>query len=701
MKRWRLIFLGLLLALVTSLAAPAFAHMGHERFTLEGRKRPTEPKAGPRGHALMVTRGPLQLVREGDLYRGTFELKNDGDGPLEIYRVNLDPDEDLQRAPDGLLVTSSDREAKPLAPGETRPYTVSWRTDQTLASQVECFVQIDSDSAASGAKSFDPPLKLGVVADRRPVWQRHLLLVVALGPLLLCLLALASRFVRALSERVLARVATGAAGLLVPVAFLPVTSFVRVLGREDGALGFQHIERLGGAGAGLMLAVDGLSVGFVPLAAMALFAAVSASRAPRIGTARFVFFAGAAASGATLFIVSQDLLLSVAALGLMVVALSSLLFFGARAGGARPGPVGSALVASGIGAGAFAWLAHVLAHSAVPTRAFDGSTPTLATSVPELVRASAEGRVFPEGVAALFGLPTGVGLGVLALVSAAALVGVAPLHGWQARLAREHDAGVMALLGALTASSAGYLVLRFVVGLFRDAAQTLAPVLSLWGAAIVLVAAVLSWLERDLRALVGHLSVTLHGLALVALGTLTPQGIQAALAIWVARPLALALAQLATGRLVAWSGEGDVVKQSGVAQAAPRLALVWVVGVATLGPVGPAALGFLLLIVGVIGRDPAQAALLLALFACVGVGVARLLRPLAGKAPLWWRDSTSLVAQGGTLPDLDRRELVWASALALALFLLMVAPRFWIGGAARAILDLYLLLEPSGPTQVS
>ena len=149
----------------------AHAHIGHEKQKLELGKRPTSPREGPRGRATLSSSGaPVRLVRAGDgTYIAGFELKNTGDGPLQVYRVAIRGAEDGgARPPVGLGIQTLPKATTVIRPGESRLYNVVWRPDQTSVSQAYGHVIIETDSAAPGAETFDPPIYLGIVADRRP-----------------------------------------------------------------------------------------------------------------------------------------------------------------------------------------------------------------------------------------------------------------------------------------------------------------------------------------------------------------------------------------------------------------------------------------------------------------------------------------------------------------------------------------------------
>src|SRR5688572_13715139 len=75
-----------------------FAHWGQEPARIQGRTRPDTPPDGPRGRAAITFAGgemlrlaPAPAEASGTpMYTATFELKNVGEGPLEVYRVGIE-----------------------------------------------------------------------------------------------------------------------------------------------------------------------------------------------------------------------------------------------------------------------------------------------------------------------------------------------------------------------------------------------------------------------------------------------------------------------------------------------------------------------------------------------------------------------------------------------------------------------------------
>ncbi|MBL8740485.1 MAG: hypothetical protein JNK04_05305, partial [Myxococcales bacterium] len=691
MKLARVLWLALLLAFVAPTIA--YAHLGHQRAVIEGRKRPELPREGKRGRAEVVVPGGkrvLELRPSPDGLAATFELKNVGDGQLEVFSVALEAEEGAPRSPVGIGIQSSGRETKPLAPGETRTYTVVWRTEQTLAKQLHGFLSVQTDSAAAGAQSYDPTVVIAVTADRRPVWQRSILSLLVFGPLIIALFALASWRVTAFNVRRLRVAAIATAVGLGLASFIPALGFVRVLSREDGNWGLQHIERASlGGGIEYYLAVDGMNVAMLP-ALFLLLAAVAVAVADTPKARATLGFSALAASAAALFVVSQGMLLATVALGCFSAAAIGLVHFTADTDeSARSGR--AALAATGFafatGTLAFAFLTHWLSRAAEHGRTLDGATLTVTDALPEIARAASHGHALAHGAPRLLGMAPALGAVVVAFVAFVPFLAAVPMHRWLSGLVERTDATVAALVVGLSVVIGFLGLMRFTLLIFPQEVGFIASI----GRGIGLVT--LAWcglraaFANDIRQLSGHLASASGGIVLVAFASVTPQGLSAAVALTLTRAAAVPLLVLAAGALVSRTGGGRVVRNDGILSAAPRLALVWLTAVLGAACVGGAFFAVFLTVVASVGTSPWAALAFGGGLVVLGAGVAHALELLSPIVPSWWKKSPRFEPHGGVLPDLRGRELSWAVLLGALVISFLVAPRFWLGLADATVLD--------------
>ncbi len=695
--------LGALVLVCVWLLGPlaATAHVGHDRPKLEVGKRPAAPAAGPRGRAALAAPGPLRLSRTADgTYVAGFELRNTGDGPLVVYRVAIATENDGgAQAPGGLGIQTLPRASVGIPPGQSRLYNVVWHPTQTAATQVFAHVIVVTDSAPPDVQEFDRPLMVGIVADRRPLLLRRILSLAVFCPLLVALAALAIRARPTASPRLLRGAAAVVAALSAALGAVPLFAFIRGLGREAGNGGLQLIERSGsGAALEYFLAVDGLTAPLLPVPGLVLFATVVAARDASLP--RFSVLAAPLASAVALALTAQSLpLLAVA---VVAASLAGVMLAAAGGTGRRLEPGAARLLVAGVvGCAAFVWLVLHLSRASGSGHLLDGSVVDSVTTLPDVLRESLHGHL---AEAPLFGLPASHAAWVLAVVSAGALMLVAPFHRIAGELAADADPAHAGMASACLAVVGVFILLRFGVLFSPEAARWGAPGLAVVGAVTLLATLARAATASDLRVVAASLAALPVGMTWLSASSLTPQGTQGALALAVSRPVAATLLVLCAGAIVSRTGEHALSRAGGIARSAPGLgvALFLAVLASAAAPGGAGFWGALLGLLGTAGRAPLTA-VALALGAAGAVAVHARLWPLVvGEPHPDWRKSADLEAFGGKVPDLrPGSERAWAVSLGVALILLTAAPRAWIGVSNHVVLDALPLLDPPGPTQVA
>lgn len=700
MRRLLWLFALMLAALVLT-PQLALAHFGDDKPVFEARKRPVEIGPGPHGRAKLVLARPIvELVPDGKELQGSFTLRNEGEGPLEVLRVAIGAEVGTPRIASGVGISSSDRETALIAPGEQRVYTVKWRWEESRADQLEGFLTIDTNGVVDG--SYQAPLYVPIQADHRPLIYRRALTLFGLAPLLLTLLGLLGG---RLGERIQRFAAMGVAGLVALVGVLPLTKFSRTFSRDDGGWGLQHVEhaRLFGS-VEYFLGVDGICAPLLPVIGVALFMVVAASRRNDDRLRSLLVFGGVLASGASFFLVSQSLAISAAALVVSALAAVALIATSRSEGTTR---IDATLVKVCIGLTvsvlAFIAFTHAASRYAFPSRLVDGTPTTSTFSLPEITREATHGHAAVPDAPRLLGLSFTRGASIFALVSLAFLGMIAPLHGWGASVAERVRAPAASLFFAATALLSGAGFLKLSIALYPDEARWLPGVLGVVALLTLLLGALRAAVEDDLRKIVGHLGVASGGLVLLFLATQTPQGILGAIALVLARCLALPASLLVANAVVDRTGEASIARSGGLASVAPRLALAWCVAIATAGALpGSGAFWALFLgVIGGVGQSPWLTFGMLGGCVVAGLGAARTLRLVTGPTPAWWRTSPQLEPHGGVVPDLWTDELPWVITMGVALLLLALFPSWWLGVADSSVLDLFRSFSPPGATQVS
>ncbi len=689
------------LACVLGLSSVALAHIGQERPRLEGRKRPDVVKEGPRGVAVVVLpdgASELTLTRSQAGFTGTFQVENRGAGPLEIFRVGALAEEGPPRAAGAVGISSTARESQPLPPGETRSFTVVWRGDQSLSRQFEMLLVVESDSAQPGSDAYDPSPTFRVRADRRPWWQRGLLFW-ALGiPAAWALLSLVARAHPAFSSAHHRILTILGASLHVLAGLVGLTTFVRGQGREHGGWGLQHVDQLSIGGLDVLVAADGLVIGMLPVLG-AIWLALSLSRDEAEHAHRRAALSAGLVAGATLFLVSQSLVLS--GVGLAVAALCTVGAAFARVDGEGPSAASGARAAVvstlSLSLLGFAAMSHALVRHAEPS--VTGLADRFA--IPELARHALHGHLLDQASPEVLGMAPERWAALMSLVAFLPLLGAVPFQSWLAsagsRLCNLPMLGALSLLPLL--GTVG--LLRFGFALFPAEMSWVSSALRIVGLLTVAASALAALGAKDPRALVGDLATASSGIALLALGSVTPQGFAASLSLGFTRAGACALALLVGRALWQRTGDAALDRVSGLMRAAPGISIAWLLGVLGFGLAGGNVFAALVALIGSAGVAPLATTLTLVVAVVLGLALARSVAVLRGEPHPSWLENPRLEPHGGALPDLRGREVWWAVLLCALLLSATVAPRFWFGVADAGILDLFRALVPAGPTQVS
>ena len=231
-----------------------------------------------------------------------------------------------------------------------------------------------------------------------------------------------------------------------------------------------------------------------------------------------------------------------------------------------------------------------------------------------------------------------------------------PLHSWMPVAISEGPIGVGVFLVGLKLGAYGFL--RFVMPLLPQATLDWWWVLVVLGLAALLIAALIALVQRNLRRLLTFASISHVGLVMVGLFSLTSQGMQGALLLLLSMGLTSTGLLLLTGALQARLGSADLGSMGGIARHMPRLAtLFFILGIASVGM--PGTLNFngeFLILLGAYFAHPA-----IAVVGALGV-------ILSAGYFLWYYERAFFGpvkhAALARLPDLGRRDTAVAVSLA-------------------------------------
>ncbi|MDP9443840.1 MAG: NADH-quinone oxidoreductase subunit M [Actinomycetota bacterium] len=147
-----------------------------------------------------------------------------------------------------------------------------------------------------------------------------------------------------------------------------------------------------------------------------------------------------------------------------------------------------------------------------------------------------------------------------------------PFHSWMPAALLEGPIGMAVFLTGLKMGVFGFL--RFVMPLVPDAFVTWSWLLAVLGVVAILFGALVALAEPNVRRLIAFASVSHVGLALFGLASLNVQGVQGALFLILSLGLTSTGLLLAAGFVQQRVGSTDIAALGGLAQRAPALALL-------------------------------------------------------------------------------------------------------------------------------
>jgi NADH-quinone oxidoreductase subunit M len=622
--------------------------------------------ADPSGGRIALTlpaggQGPLVLrPGEGGMV-GQFRIGNVGSEPLTVSRIAIRGDEDDIRSPSRLSVRFVDGAATnaTIAPGASKDAIVSWMPDrdprvrQAFGHVVATSTDERSGEVAMGFRA-QLPTGLGRIGE-------HALALLVLGPLLVIVLVAAARMAGLRDDpRIgLLCVAVGALELL--LALWCYRRFASDVARADGNDGFQLVERavwVRSIGSEWYVGVDGASIAFVLLAAVVAFVALLIASVERRGGAYYATLA-LLSTGVMGVLVALDLVLLFAAW--QVVWLALVLLVGGW-GGRRSALAASRIAVAGVVGSIALLLAFVaLSRASGPTFLVDGAAIAHTLAVPELSRTAFSAS------SPICGLPFVGVTSVLLFAGIAILSPVVPFHRWLPDALEHGPASAGILLGGVVVTLGPYLLLRVGLSALPEGAR--------WGAAAVAVlgsfgagwGALCAMAQRDLRRFVAYTTIAASGLSLYGIGSLTAEGITAAMMALFAHGLSAALLLGVASAIEQRVHTSDAQRLGALVVDAPALRLFAAVGLGvSLGAPGLVGWwGILLAFLGGFARYPALTVVLAAAVvasAAAHIRIGRLL--LMGEVHRSWRDSTYLKPFGGVLPDATSADLIALAPLA-------------------------------------
>ena len=643
----------------------------------------------------------LELTSEGEgTFKGTFVIRNVGEGPLHIARIAPRTSPTDPRLPAGVAV-KFDTAANSLEPGQETKVEVRWVTAglRRVASELYGHVVVESDSVSDeGAKGF--PHAIGIHAEKHGFLGRNILSIMTFLPLLgviaIFLLHLAG-YKKDENIRLMTLGLMGAELLLAVWLYLNYdASFTKV----DGNDGYQFIERctwVRSLNIEYSLGIDGISVSMVLLTALISFVGCIASFSVEKQLKGYFAMYNLLVVGMFGTFVSLDLMLFFVFWEVMLLPMYFLIGIW---GGPRRQYAAIKFFMYTLAGSVFMLLAFIFFYlNADPTYLVDGEIATRTLSVPELARmawASKELKIL--GVSAV------KVCWVWLFVGFAIKIPMFPFHTWLPDAHVEAPTAISVILAGVLLKMGTYGILRINFTLLPEATRWAAPAMAALGVVGILYGAFCAMAQNDLKKLVAYSSVSHMGFTLLALGALTPQGIEACLVQMFNHGLITGMLFTLVGVVYDRVHTRDIDKFGGLATEMPLYTAF--VGFAFMASLGlPGLSGFWGEALTFIGAFPRYRGL--TILAATGVIVTAayhlwaLQRMFLGKFREEWRTNHYLEATGGKFPEINRRELASIAPLAFLILLLGFWPRPLLTLIDKGATQMHRWIDAAGPTQVA
>ncbi|MGH7282631.1 MAG: complex I subunit 4 family protein [Polyangiaceae bacterium] len=643
--------------------------------------------------------GLLVLMPQEGVFRGEMTITNAGDDALLVSRVAPRGDENDVRSPPKLTAkfTEGDATSASIAPHASKKVAVVWApAHETSMKQLWGQIVVTSTDDAAGEVAMGVHAQ---VPSSVPIVQDHLLSWILFLPILGAVLMLLMHLARVGDDALAQKIALGVSGGSAALSFWLFRAFDSGITRGDGNDGFQFIERaswIRSLHVEYFVGVDGLSVAMILVASVVSFVGIVASIGA--GERKTAYFAG-------------FLLLSASITG-MFVALDLVLFFAfwcaffaaayrllasrgpaAEIAASKLGLVG--LVSSAL---LLVAISGLYQHSE-RTFAVDGTAVAHSFAIPELMHVS-----YNDPAATLLGFSLVKTLWVTLFVPFMLLAAVAPLHTWLVDTVSESSGALGAMLGAVGVEVGVYGMMRLCFGVLPEATRWAAGAIVGLGAASVIYGALCAFAQKDLKKFVAYATVSHAGVALLGIGSLTPEGIAGACIEMCAHAVAGSVLFLAVAAVEERAHTRRFDELAGVAKQMPMLGGALVLSLAASFGV-PGLVGFWGECLATIGAFPAHrlAATIAAFgFALVAAAHVRILDTVGfGKLDESWQKSPYLEPFGGKFPDVTTRELVAIGPLVILVVLLGVWPAPVLSTVSSAVRDTAALVNPPGPDQVA
>jgi NADH-quinone oxidoreductase subunit M len=647
---------------------------------------------------------PVELSGPDNALAGSFEIDNVGGGDLHVTRVAVRTSPTDPRTPPGVSVSlDGGGQTATIKPGDKRVATVRWAPGGAKAKQLYGHVLVESDSVSPGSAEPGRPAAIGIHAERGlglgPIGA-HILSILTFLPLLGVIAIFISHLVDYKEDknlRLLTVVLMGINLVLATWLFLRFdTSFTKLDG-NDGYQFIEHVVWIRSLNVEYFVGVDGVSISMIFLTALISFVGALASYSIKDQLKGYFAMYCLLVTGMFGVFVALDLFLFYVFWEVMLLPMYFLIGIW---GGPRRQYAAIKFFIYTLAGSVFMLLAFIWFYlNCDPGYLVDGTAVTRVFSIPELSRVAWTAKGLT-----ILGIMAVKIVWVWLFVGFAIKIPMFPFHTWLPDAHVEAPTAISVILAGVLLKMGTYGILRINFTLLPEASQWAAPAMAIFGVINILYGAFCAMAQKDLKKLVAYSSVSHMGFTLLALGAMTPQGIQACIVQMFNHGLITGMLFTLVGVVYDRVHTRDLDKFGGLATEMPLYTAF--VGFAFMASLGlPGLSGFWGEAMTFIGAFPRFRAL--TMLAATGVIVTAayhlwaLQRMFLGKFREEWRTNKYLEPFGGKFPEINGRELFSLAPLAILVLTLGFWPRPLLNLIDKGALDVHRLVDKPGPTQVA
>jgi NADH-quinone oxidoreductase subunit M len=664
-----------------------------------GAPKVTQRVAGQIQLTVNGTYGPVELFHEGDVFNGSFQVKNLGPGELDVTRVAVRTSQIDPRMPAGVEASFEDgRPNAHLAAGAAKRVVVKWAPAKvTTLKELYGHIVVESNSGDH------QPAAMGVHAELpspAPWLYQHILSWLTFLPMGGVVLIFLAYLAGLKDDRKIRWFTLVIMGVNLALAVWLYAHFDPNVHKIDGNDGYQFIERgiwIRSLNVEYFVGIDGISITMVLLTALISFIGVIASWSVDRQLKGYFAMYCLLVTGMMGVFISLDVFLFYVFWEVMLLPMYFLIGIW---GGPRKEYAAIKFFLYTLAGSVFILLAFIaLYYNADPTYLSDGTSVTHNFSIPDI------GRVDYAGKGLMI-----LGLSLVKVCWVALFVGFAikipmfPFHTWLPDAHVEAPTAISVILAGVLLKMGTYGILRINFGILPEATAWAAPAMAAFGTINILYGAFCAMAQEDLKKLVAYSSVSHMGFCLLAMASLTPTGIQACIVQMFNHGTITAMLFTLVGVIYDRAHTREIGKFGGLAKEMPLYTAF--VGFAFMASLGlPGLSGFIGEVLTFMGAFPVYR--VMTILAATGVIITAayhlwaMQRMFLGKFREEWRQSHYLEAFGGKFPEINAREITSLVPLALIVLVLGFWPKPLLTLIDRGVLDLFNVVSPPGPTQIA